>query len=333
MLELIAIVGGPFSAARSIGSALRRAALTVCFPAVCLMAGGAASAADWAERPYNPPVGSRWTIERDLSTELSDNGAVTKDTFKITSELRIVGKEGTQFDITYARRKFSYESGDAEEQKAMLASLPALQNIEYRVVTDAGGMPLRVENLAEAKAAMRAAFDATAKSLSDNPQVAESMRRGLAPMLDADEKSAAELYLDEVPTLAKAQNTGLKLRETRREAAIEPSPIGQIKLNRTLTLSDADPASGKAVVVLTESWDPDSTRTLFDHLLERAGLGDDERKKKIATLEVSLDKRTTFDVADGMTRRAIVESTTLSNLWDTHRVVKSRKVVTITEAR
>jgi hypothetical protein len=35
---------------------------------------------------------------------------------------------------------------------------------------------------------------------------------------------------------------------------------------------------------------------------------------------------------DGMTRSAIIESTTLSNLWDTHRVVKSRKVVTVTEA-
>jgi hypothetical protein len=313
---------------RSIGSALRWATFIVCF-----LAGSLASAADWVERAYNPPVGSRWTIQRDLTTELNDDGTVTKDTFKITSELRIVGKEGKQFDLVYARRKFFYESGNAEEQNAMLASLPALQNIEYRVVADPGGMPLRVENLAEAKAAMRAAFDATAKSLSDDPRVAESMRRGLAPMLDADEKSAAELYLDELPTLAKAQNTGLKPGETRRETIAEPSPLGQITINRALMLSEADQASGKAVVVLTESWDPESTRTLLDHLLERAGLGADERKKKMETLQVSLEKRTTFAVADGMTRSAIVESTTHSNLWDTHRVVQSRKVVTVTEAR
>jgi hypothetical protein len=50
--------------ARSIGSALRWATLTICF-----LARGVASAADWVERPYNPPLGSRWTIERDLATE------------------------------------------------------------------------------------------------------------------------------------------------------------------------------------------------------------------------------------------------------------------------
>jgi hypothetical protein len=290
-------------------------------------------AADWVERPYDPPAGSRWIIQRDLSSERNDNGTVTKDTFKITSELKIVGKEGAQFKIIYARRQFSYQSDDAEEQTAMLATLPVLQNIEYHVIADAGGKPLRVENLAEAKAALRAAFAATAKSMSGDPQVADSMRRTLAPMLDTDEKSAAELYLDELPTLATAQNTSLKPGETRRETVAEPSPIGQFTTNRTLTISEADPATGKAVVVLTESWDPKTTRALMDQVLERAGLGDDERKKKVETLEVSLEKRTTFDVAEGMTRKAIVESTTRSNLWGPLRVVKSRKVVTVTEAR
>jgi hypothetical protein len=301
------------------------------FLATALAATGA-PAADWIERPYNPPVGSRWIIQRDLSSERKDDGAATKDTFNFTSELRIVGKEDAQFKVIYARRKFSYESDDAAEQKAMLATLPVLQNIEYHVVADAGGKPLRIENLAEAKAAMRAAFDAVAKSISDDRQVAEGMRRGLAPMLDAGETSAAELYLDELPTLARAQNTGLKPGETRRETVVEPNAIGEITINRTLALTEADQASGKAVVVLTESWDPESMRVLMDHLLERAGLGAAERKTKIETLEVSLQKRTTFGVADGMVRSAMVESTTRSNLWGTQRVVTSRKAVTVTEA-
>jgi hypothetical protein len=92
-----------------------------CYPLVAFVfAGGlamdSAFADDWPERPYNPPVGSRWIIQRDLFTEQNDDGTISKKTFKITSELKITRKTPTGFRITYARRNSSYESDNTEQQ-------------------------------------------------------------------------------------------------------------------------------------------------------------------------------------------------------------------------
>ena len=70
-------------------------------------------------------------------------------------------------------------------------------------------------------------------------------------------------------------------------------------------------------------------------LLERLGrTGTDvsEPEKNIKDLVMSLDERTESKVTDGMTRSMIEESTSNADLPGTKRVIKSRKVVTVTPA-
>jgi hypothetical protein len=304
--------------------------------AICFLAGGAASAADWVERPYDPPIGSRWTIERDLSTEEDDSGQISKKTFNITAELKIVGKDATGFQFIYARRASAYNNDDKGEEAMARPAIAALQGIEYYVTADLAGKPLRVDNLADVKTALRNLIDSISASSSKDPAVATAMRQVLTPMLDVDEKSAAELYMDQLPTLALAQNTGMKLGEARRDSVAQPNPIGKLVINRAFTLDETNPADGEARYVLTENYDPEGMRAFQAELLERLrrqGADVSEPEKTVKQLEMTLDNRSVFKVVNGMTRNIAEDSTMVAKLTSTRRVVKSQKVVTVTEAR
>ena len=232
-------------------------ALQCCTLAALVLAGGLATvsalADDWTERPYNPPVGSRWIIQRDLFTEQNDERSAK--TFRITPELKITEKTPTGFRITYARRNSSYESDNTEQQAMIRPALAALQGVEYHASTDAAGKPLRVDNIEDVKAALRGMADSIAKG-SGGPEVASVVQQMLAPMLQVDETSAAELYLDQLPALALTQNTGLKLGEIRRDLISQPNPMGKLVINSALEIAEADPATGDVKYVLTESYDP-----------------------------------------------------------------------------
>ena len=317
---------------RNGGALLRRLAVGAVF--AITLASGHARAGDWVERSYNPPVGSRWIIERDLFTEQNDNGTISKKTFKITSELKIVDKDATGFAVVYARRNSSYESDDKAAEVMIRPALAALQSVEYRVATDQAGKPLRVDNVNDVKAAIQGVIDGVAKGNPD-PQIAAMIRQTLAPMLQMDERSAAELYLDQLPTLALAQNTGLKLGETRRDSFAEKNPIGTLTVNRALTIAEADPVSGDVKYVLSESYDPESMRSLVTQLLERLsrqGADVNEAEKNVNAMEMSHDDHSEFQVVDGLTRGIIEDSTNGANLLGTRRVTKSHKVVTVTPA-
>lgn len=118
-----------------------------------------------------------------------------------------------------------------------------LENIEYRGEMDASGKPLRVDNVDEVKAGLRKRVDRLAGL---DPANAATLRQTFAPLLDVDATSAVN-SLDELPNLALAQTTGLKLGETRRSSFSEPSGIGPpLVINRELWIAKADPASGDA---------------------------------------------------------------------------------------
>lgn len=212
--------------------------------------------------------------------------------------------------------------------------LAALQGIEYRIAMDPAGKPLRVENLADVKAALRNMVDKITATDKD-PKTAAVLQQILSPMLDIDEKRAAELYMDQLPNLALAQNTGLKLGETRRESIAEPNPMGKLVVNRSLTIKEADPASGDVSYVLSESYDPAAMRAFQLQVFEnmrKQGIDVGEPEQRIKEMELSLDDRTEFKVVDGMTRSTIEDSTMIANLTGTRRVIKSRKVVAVTAA-
>jgi len=118
-----------------------------------------------------------------------------------------------------------------------------LENIEYRGEMDASGKPLRVDNVDEVKAGLRKRVDRLAGL---DPANAATLRQTFAPLLDVDATSAVN-SLDELPNLALAQTTGLKLGETRRSSFSEPSGISPpLVINRELSIAKADPASGDA---------------------------------------------------------------------------------------
>lgn len=279
-----------------------------------------------ADLLYDPSVGSRWVIQRDLHKEETshENGktSVQKSTLKITAELTVTGKTPGGFQVTYARRKSSY---DGENAGAMRASLAALENIEMRTTTDLTGKPLRVENYEDIKAGVRKMIDTLAAT--QDRETAAALRTMLSGMTQIDGVKAAELYLDELGDLAAGQNTGLKAGESRQTTVTLPNPMGPgFVSNRTLAMVSADPAKGDARLVLTEVQDPESIRAFIVHLLKSSGGNPDDAK----AMELSLEVKTDIDVAGGMTRSLKRESTTSNRIQTNYRIIKSFKTVTVT---
>jgi hypothetical protein len=282
-----------------------------------------------ADALYAPPVGSRWVIQRDLYKEETshENGKtdVKKSTLKITAELVVKAKTPGGFQMTYARRKSSY---DGENAGAMRASLAALENIEMRATTDLTGKPLRVENFEDIKAGVRKMIDTLAAAT--DRETAAALRTMLAGMTQIDGIKAAELYLDELGDLAAGQNTGLKAGEQRQTTVTLPNPMGPgFVSTRTLSMVSADPAKGDAKLLLTEVHDPESIRAFIAHLLKSSG-GDPNDAK---AMELSLEAKSDIEVAGGMTRSLKRESTTSNRLTGNYRLIKSFKTVTVTPAK
>src|SRR5450432_3293421 len=129
-----------------------------------------AAAADWAERPFIPPIGIRWIIQMAISKEefRHENGrdSVKKSTRTVTSELTFEAKTATGYRVVYRRTKFSYD-GDADKAAVMRPALAALNNITLRLVTDANGKPLKVENLDDIKSGLRKMVDTLATANND----------------------------------------------------------------------------------------------------------------------------------------------------------------------
>lgn len=294
---------------------------------------GAAGAAEWVERHYDPPVGSRWIIQRDFTNEerRNENGreSVATSTVKITSELTIEAKTATGYRIAYRRIKSSYD-GTADNAEAARASLSALENVVFRATTDASGKPLRVENIDEVRQAMRTMIDRMTSGSGVDPRVAVAARGLLHGLTQLTPEQAAQASLDEVPALAVAQNTGLKPGETRRESSRPPNAVGPAMVKLTaLSILSADAASGDVRYAMTESYDPASIHELLLAVAGKVGRDPEDMKK----MEITLDGRTEFEVADGMTRALRRQSTMKSNLMGNTLVITDRKDVTVTPAK
>jgi hypothetical protein len=284
-----------------------------------------------ADALYDPPVGSRWTIELDLRSEniSQENGKtdIRNSITKITSELTVDAKTADGFLMTYARRKSSYD-GNAQNLAVQRAALAALDNVTIKVTTDRAGKPLRVENVADIKAALQNMIDRVAAA--QDREAAATIRKMFADMTDFDNAKAAALYLDEVGSPAAGQNTGLAAGEVRRSVETAGNPIGPaMKKNVSLTMVSAEPAKGDAKLVLAEAYDQESIRAFLADLVKRAGGNAGDVKDMV----VSFDARTDIEVIGGMTRSLRRESTMSNRLSANSRTAKTRKVVTVTPAK
>ncbi len=312
---------------RGLRTGLRAGLLMLGLALSCLPA----AAADWVERPFNPPIGSRWIIQMAISKEefRHENGrdSVKKSTRTVTSELTIEAKTATGYRVVYRRTNFTYD-GDADKAAVMRPALAALNNISLRLITDASGKPLKVENLDDIKAGLWKMVDTLATANND-AQLAAAVRNLLSGMADIDTTQAAELYTDDLPGLARGQNTGLKLGEARRASTTEANPLGNMVTNTELSIASADPASGRVRLLRTESYDADSIRQFLVAMVKRAGGGNADDMKE---MDIVLDGRTDIDVVDGMTRALHEQSTLTANLMGNRVVTTNRKDVTVTPA-
>ncbi|MEO6842975.1 MAG: hypothetical protein ABI192_19695 [Bradyrhizobium sp.] len=297
-------------------------------------------AADAVERMYNPPVGSHWIIEAETrSDEARPEGARTQ-LIKTRAELSIDEKTADGFHITYVNRGATAE-GNAPVLPVMLSALKALENVPIHATTDLAGKPVRVDNLDEARAAVRNMLDTMMAPFKDKPQLVAVLTRMVNRLVEVDANGAAAFYLEELPALAKAQNTGMKPGEVKQSTTMADNPLGggvALKSNAAFELTEADAATGKRVFVQTSSYDPASMKDLMQSVTGKlmAAAGDPTQTERVAKLVKEMvltqDETTTFEVEDGMTRKITEKSVTVARVLG-HSLCKTEtKTVIVTRA-
>ena len=302
--------------------ALALAATLACIAAV--------RAADWVERPYDPPAGSHWIIQSEDVTEADTNGQHVQSSLTTTAELIFEQKTAEGFRVTYIMRNAAYD-GDARTAALISPASKALENLAIHATIAPNGMPLRVENLDEVLTAARTAIDGMTTPLAGKPEAA-ILRRMATGMLIADEKRAPRLYLVSLATLALGQNTGLRPGETRSSVEEVANPLNgvPIKTSTTLRIDSADPATGKVRLIRTRAFDADEAKAFLRKLVPPAG--DQNLDNVMTQATMVLDSRTEMDVEGGMTRVVRQEDTATGTMLSRSFVRHSHKVMTVTRA-
>jgi hypothetical protein len=298
-----------------------------------------APAASWVEPQYAPPVGSHWNVVVHYRRDDIVNGVATWLTYTINSELTINGKIDDGYSVTYRNIDGSVDGTD-DDVSAMRDGTVPLKGLPVEATTDKAGKPIRVDNLAAVQAALRVGIDRVMDASLDPPAKKAVFRQMLEGMLMLNAQEAAGLYLDEVPSLAEGQDTGMHLGEERRSVETSPNPMGgaPMRSNITLKLAEADPSTGSALYMKTESYDPASVKdlmaTIAKKLAENQGGDPDRAAAKIKALmdgiAMTRDEKTVLHVEGGMTRRIDSDKRTISSGFGTTLDRHEVKTVTIT---
>ena len=206
------------------------------------------SAADAVERPYNPPVGSHWIIDTETSTDDQRPGGPRPPMIKTHAEMTVDEKTADGFRISYVSRGATFE-GNAPMLPIMRQSFKALENVTIHATTDLSGKPVRVDNLDEAKTAMRNMVDSMMAPFQDKPQVADVMNQMMSKMIEVDATQAASALSRGI---ADAGARAKHRHEAGRGQAFDrqrrnPLGGGMLKSNSAFTLTEADAATGKRV--------------------------------------------------------------------------------------
>lgn len=299
------------------------------------LAGSAAATETWSEKPFNPRIGSRWTLvsELDRTETRVENGqrSVVALQKTIKSELIFNARmPDGGYRVTFIRRQ-TIPAGDAREVALVRIEGEVMNNLVIRALLDRNGKPLRVENLAEIRAKHRAIIERLAAGTA-SAETAAALRRMLDGMTKVDEVGATS-HLGDVELLATAQNTGLKAGESRRTTSEVPTPVGSPMVKvREFAILQADAATGNVRARLTESYTEESMRAFLVALTQR-GLGPGQaaadREKDMRAMKISLDNRYEIEVADGMGRAFTEESVTSSDLMGNTMLLRNKRKVTL----
>jgi hypothetical protein len=282
---------------------------SVAFAVLVSLSAAPSLAADPSERPYNPPVGSRWIIAAETSAV--ETTAVGQRTTLLTtrSELSIDEKTTEGFRVSYVQRNATAEGNNP--MVAMLrSSVKSLENVTIRATTNASGKPIRVDNLDEAKAAMRSMMSNMLQKYQDQPKLLLLLNQISAGITEVDAEHAAASYLDALSLLAKAQNTGMSVGEIRHSSDATSNPLGAgLIANSTFEMTGLDAAAGTASYAATTNFDSASLKRSTQATIDRmmAAVGPDANREQIENLlksmTLSIDERAVFEVEDGMTRK------------------------------
>jgi hypothetical protein len=313
-----------------------RAAAVALLTSLCAAQG---FAADAPEQPYNPPVGSRWMIESETSADQVRPDGPRTSLIKTRAELTIDDKTADGFRVSYINRGATAEGNDPS-LPLLRSAVKALENVTIRATTDASGKPLRVDNLDEAKAAMRTMREGLLEPFKDKPQLVAVLNQMMNGLIEVDASQAASAYVEELPMLAKAQATGMKPGEVRFSSTSAANPLGggALKSNAAFEMTGADVTTGKLTFVNTTSYDAESIKDFLQSFAKKllAAAGDGVKPEQIDSLinsmKLSLDERAVFEVEGGMTRKISEKSVTAASAMG-HTLSKTEtRTVTVTPA-
>jgi hypothetical protein len=290
-------------------SALLLAALFCLAPLV------SASADEWKELPYNPPVGSKWILQSQQDEEDNRPEGLRTTQTKSRGELTIDAKTATGFKVTYVVRDISID-GNAPAIAIMKPVVGVLKDNVIHATLDAGGNAVGVDNLDEAKASMREFIDRTFKSFDNQPKIVAVLRPMFDTMLNASGAEAAKAYLTDVISLSHGQNTGLKLGEVRHTSSETANPLGggaPIKIATATHIERADATSGIDIVVSESQTDPAGMKDFALEMIKRLGVATDRPMpanvaEMIKGMSMTIDDKTTIQVEAGMARMLRTES-------------------------
>jgi hypothetical protein len=278
-------------------------------------------------------------IDSEVSTDSQRPDGPQTALIKTHAEMTVDEKTADGFRISYVSRGGTFE-GNAPALPIMRSAFQALENVTIHATTDLSGKPIRVDNLDEAKTAMRNMVGSMMAPFQDKPQVAAVLNQLMSKMIEVDATQAATVYLEELPMLARAQNTGMKPGEIRRSTDSADNPLGGgvLKSNSAFELTQANAATGKRMFVKTTAYDDASLKEMTQSVSRKllAASSDaakaEQIDKLVKSMVLSLDERTIFEVEDGMTRKVSERSESQVSAMG-HKLSKTEtKTITISRA-
>jgi hypothetical protein len=290
-----------------------------------------------AEPVYDPQVGSRWTVETEArSEEVRPDGTATSLT-RTRGELTIEQKTADGFRVSYVQRDATVE-GNARSVPLSRAYMKVLENVVIRASTDPAGKPLRIDNLDEARAAMRDAASGLTEQFDRRPATRALFDQLMSQLVEVGAENAASVYVDALGVLAVAQNTGMKAGDFKLVTKPAENPLGgdALKSTERFELVDADAARLRFVnVTSVDAADMNEFMQSFARGLLAAS-GDSvtpERVRQLVNSMVfSFDKRAEFEVEGGMTRKVAENSRTVFRGLEQNLIQSEMRTITVTPA-
>jgi hypothetical protein len=305
---------------------------------VALLAALNTTVAVAADSLYDPPVGSRWIVETEIQGRETRPEGATTSLVRTRAELTVEEKTPDGFRLSWVQRSATVE-GDARSVALRRAYAGVLDNVVIRVSTDPAGKPLRVDNLEEARAAMRHSADVLETQFVERPARRALFDQLTSELTDVGAEAAPSAYASPLALLAIAQNTGLKPGEFRETLRPAENPLGGDELisKERFEFVESD-AAGRLTFINSTSIDAASMGDFLQAFARSllAASGDSVSEERVDVLVKSMvfsfDKRAEFKVEDGMARNVSENSTTVFRSMEQNLVQTEARTIAVTRA-